>query len=436
MTNYFRVLYYLVNMVKRTYLNRDRLIKYQNKNLGKIIKHAYHCVPFYHKKFKELGIKPNNIKTVKDLSRLPIISKDEIRKNLNEMISKKHDVKDLEEHWTSGSTGQPLVFYISKEEDDFRKAKHLRGNISVGQKPRDRWVTITPPFRFARTSKLQRILGIYAPIPISVFDDPTTQISIIERIKPEVVDGYSSSLLLLAKEVEKKGLKTIMPRFLLGGAELTDNISRGYIEEVFKAPFYDRYATVELERMAWQCPAKRYHIDADTVILEFVGKDGEGISAGERGEIVCTSLFNYAMPFIRYAIGDIGIPSDEECPCGRTFPLMKVIEGRKDSLIILPEGRLLSPRTFTIAMRMFRFYKHINQFRMIQRKTNLFEIYIEKKNQNIDDSSMETELLAHIEKMLNIDMHEATFKVKFVRSIPLNKSGKLMAVSSELETEL
>jgi len=142
------------------------------------------------------------------------------------------------------------------------------------------------------------------------------------------------------------------------------------------------------------------------------------------------------MPFIRYAIGDIGIPSDEECPCGRTFPLMKVIEGRKDSLIVLPEGRLLSPRTFTIAMRMFKFYKHIDQFRVIQKKTDLFEIYIEKKNQNVDDSSMETELLAHFEEMFNIDMHEVTFKVKFVGSIPLDKSGKLMAVSSELKTKL
>lgn len=436
MTNYFRVLYYLFAMMNRTYLKRDRLIEYENKRLRKIIKHAYDRVPFYHKKFKELGIKPSDITAVKDLNKLPIIQKDEIRKNLNEMISNKHDVKDLEKHWTSGSTGQPLVFCISKEEDDFRKAKHLRGNISVGQKPRDRWVTITPPFRFARTTKLQRILGIYAPIPISVFDDSARQISIIEKIKPDVVDGYSSSLLLLAREVKKRGLKIIRPRFIFGGAELTDNISRSYIEEVFEAPFYDRYATVELERMAWQCPAKRYHIDADTVILEFVGRDGEEVSAGERGEIICTSLFNYAMPFIRYAIGDIGIPSDEECSCGRTFPLMKVIEGRKDSLIVLPEGRLLSPRTFTIAMRMFRFYKHIDQFRMVQKKTDLFEIYIKKKNQNIDDSSMETDLLAHIEKMLNINMHEVAFKVKFVESIPLDKSGKLMAVSSELKTKL
>lgn len=437
MTNYFRVVYYLFSMMRHTYFNRDRLIEHRNKRLRKIIKHAYDCVPFYHKKLRELGIKPSDVKTATDLTKLPIIRKDEIRKNLNEMMSKENDVKDLEMRWTSGSTGQPLLFYISKEEDDFRKAKHLRGNISCGQKPRDRWVAIAPPFRFASTTKLQRVLGLYTPLPISVFDDSSKQISIIENIKPDVLDGYSSSLLLLAKEVEKRELKTIKPRFLFGGAELADNVSCRYMEEVFEAPFYDRYATIELERMAWQCPAKmQYHIDADTIILQFVDRNGEEVSAGERGEIVCTSLFNYAMPFIRYAIGDIGIPSDEECPCGRTFPLMKVIEGRKDSLLVLPDGRLLSPRTFTIAMRVFKYYKHVAQFRVTQKKQNLFEIHIKQKNGNIEEEIMETELVAHIKKTLNIDTYRITFKVKFVENIPLDKSGKLAAVVSELKTNL
>ena len=434
MANYFRVLYYLSNMIYHPYLKRDRLVQYENKRLRKIIKHAYDCVPFFHKKFKALGIKPSDVKNAVDLSKLPIIKKDEIKKNLSEMISRKHDARNLEKHWTSGSTGQPLVFYISKKEDDFRKAKHLRGNISVGQKPRDRWVTITPPFRFANATKLQRILGIYAPLPISVFDSLDTQISFIEKIKPDIVDGYSSSLFLLAKEVEKRKSKTIKPRLLFGGAELTDEVSRNYIEEVFEAPFYDRYATVELERMAWQCPAKMYHIDADTTILQFVDSNGDEVSAGERGEIVCTSLFNYAMPFIRYAIGDIGIPSDEECPCGRTFPLMKMVEGRKDSVIVLPDGRLLSPRTFTIAMRVFRLYKYMDQFRVIQKKQDHFEIRIKQKNDSIDERTMEKELVAHIEKMLRIDASKITFEVKFVESIPLDKSGKLMAVVSELKT--
>jgi len=433
MYNYFSAPYYLYCMVKSAHWNRNRLLEHQEKELKKIVKYAYDYVPFYHEAFKKLGIKPREIRTIKDLKKIPIIKKSEIKKNPEGIISNRFSINNLQMLSTSGSTGQPLNVFISKKEDAFRKAKHLRANISCGQRPRDRWVGITSPSHFSELTKLQRVLGIYAPTLVSVFDDVATQISSIQKIEPNILDGYSSSLLLLAKEVQKRGIKTIKPRLVFGGAELVDDFSRQFVEEVFDAPFYDQYATVELERMAWQCPAKLgYHIDADGIIMQFVDKNGEEVSAGESGEIICTSLFNYAMPFIRYAVGDIGIPLDEECPCGRTLPLIKVIEGRKDSLLLLPDGRLLSPRTFTITMNMFELNRCIEQFRVIQKKTDFFEIWIKKKDNTVDETSMATKLVEHIKKMLGIDTHEITFEIKFVQSIPMDRSGKLMVVVSEL----
>jgi len=139
-------------MTKRAYWNRDRLIEYQHKRLRKIIKYAYDYVPFYHKKFRKLGIKPTEIKTKEDLNKLPIIQRNEIRKNLREMISKKFNIEDLRTLSTSGSTGTPLFLYVSGAESDFRKAKHIRANISCGQKPRDRWVNITAPHHFGEVA--------------------------------------------------------------------------------------------------------------------------------------------------------------------------------------------------------------------------------------------------------------------------------------------
>jgi len=240
---------------------------------------------------------------------------------------------------------------------------------------------------------------------------------------------------LLAKEAKRKCIETIKPKVIFGGAELVDNFSRQFIEEAFDAPFYDQYAIVELERLAWQCPEKSgYHIDAETIILQFVNKNGDEVSEGESGEIVCTSLFNYAMPFIRYAVGDIGVPSNEECPCGRTLPLMKVIEGRKDSLLLLPDSRLLSPRALTITMNMFESSRLIEQFRVIQKKTDLFEIWIKKKDDTVDETTIATKLAAHIRKMLKIDKYEISFEIKFVEDIPIDRSGKLRAVVSELSS--
>ena len=438
MANYFRAVYYLYSMMKRTYWTRERLIEYQNKKLREILKYAYDHVPFYHKKFREMGIKPGDIKTAKDLNKLPIIRKDEIKKNLNEIVSEEFNIDNLKMLRTSGSTGRPLYFYITGAEDEFRKAKHLRANISCGQKPRDRWVTITSPSHFGETTKLQRMLGVYVPTPLSVFDDTATQVSIIDRLKPDVLDGYSSSLLLLAKEAEKTGIKTIRPKFIIGGAELIEDSSRLFIEKVFDTPFYDQYACVELERLAWQCPEKSgYHMDIDSVVVQFVDEDGKEVSAGKRGEIVCTSLFNHAMPFIRYAVGDVGVASeDTNCPCGRAFPLMKVIEGRKDSLLLLSDGRVLSPIAFIVAMILFRLFNHIDQFRIIQKKIDLFEFRLKMKHNSFDKNTMEKELVRHFRRTLNINANEATFEVNYVEDIPLDNSGKLMTVVSELKQTL
>ncbi|MGD8545529.1 MAG: hypothetical protein PVH12_05075, partial [Candidatus Bathyarchaeota archaeon] len=175
MNNYFRVAYYLFRMMNRPFMPADELARFREKKLRQMIGYAYDYIPFYHKRFKEAGVKPGNIRDRDELCKLPVLRKEDIRNNLDEMISKQYDVLKLEKHWTSGSTGQPLVFYISQKENDFRKAKHLRGNMSLGQRPRDRWVTITPPFRFTNVSKLQRGLGLFAPIPVSVFSGPSKQ---------------------------------------------------------------------------------------------------------------------------------------------------------------------------------------------------------------------------------------------------------------------
>ena len=405
--------------------------------LRRIVRHAYYHVPLYHSIFRKERIRPSEIRTAADLNKLPILRKEEIKKDLNRAISRKHKIDTLKMIRTSGSTGKPLHFYINGREDEYRKAKHLRANLSVGQRPRDKWVLITSPLHVGEATRLQRLLGIYVPTPILVFNDAAVQISMIEELKPDILDGYSSSLWLLAKEVEKRGTEPIKPRFIIGGAELIGDSSRQLVEKVFDAPFYDQYACDEMERIAWQCKEKdKYHIDADSIVLQFVDKNGDEVATGERGEVVCTSLFNYTMPFIRYAVGDVGIATNEECACGRTLPLMKVVEGRKDSFILLSDGQVVSPLGFDAAMCMFTFHNNIHQYRIIQRKIDRFEIIIKMNSDDIDEGTVEKELLNHLERTLKISADKATFDVKFAEEIPLDKTGKLRKIVSELGRDL
>ena len=434
MANFFRILYYLGKAMKRAYWSRDKLRRYQEKRLRSIAKNAYESVAFYREKFRKAGVTADDIKTLDDLEKLPIVRKDELRHTPSpRLLSKRFNTRELKFLTTSGSTGKPFRIYINKKEDDWRKAIYMRANISCGQKPRDRWVVMTAPRHFRDTPELQRRLGLYAQTCISVFASIDEQIRLAAKGDPDILDGYSGSLLLLAKEADRRKLKVIHPRIIFGTAEVIDIPSRRYIERTFGAPYYDQYGCAEVDRTAWQCPEKTgYHMDVDSVITEFVDTEGANVSAGEKGEIVHTSLFNYVMPFIRYAVGDVGVPSDEGCSCGRKLPLMKTVEGRRDSFIFLPSGQVISPRAFTVAMSMFKYYDRIEQFRFVQKRSDLFEVQIKRRDETVDEETMEPELVEHIKRKLAL--FDVEFEVMFVDEVPLDKSGRLRAIISELKS--
>jgi phenylacetate-CoA ligase len=432
LTNFPRLLSNLFWAMKRARWKKEKLRLYQEKCLRSTLKYAYDFVPFYHRKFREEGILPSAIRTLADLKKLPIIRKDELRKRNSELVSVQQCRQNLRLVRTSGSTGQPFELFLNKMEDDWRKSIYMRANLSCGQRPRDSWVVITNPRHFWETTNIQRTLGIYSQRCVSLFLDIQKQIELVEKAKPDVLDGYSGSLHLLAKAINENS-SVIKPKMIFGSSELIDSPSMNYIEKVFNAPYYDQFGCVEVDRTAWMCPEKvGYHMDVDSVITEFVDDEGNEFSCGESGEIVYTSLFNRAMPFIRYAIGDVGVASDEECPCGRTLPLMKVIEGRKDSLLLLPNGGVLSPRTFSVAMSMFSSYNLIERFRVIQKKRDYIKIYLKIKDKDADVRFLERDLISHLWKMLNIESDQLNLEIDLVDEIPVAKGGKLNAIVSEL----
>lgn len=432
MLNLLRVSYYLASALRRPYWERRKLRKFQEKRLQSVVNYAYHFVPFYHEKFRKAQIRPGDIRSLEDLSKLPLIKKRDLKlEDPRRLISSEFDMHNLKPDRTSGSTGQPFITYLTRTEDAWRKAIYMRANISCGQKPRDRWVFIAAPSHFSDTTSIQRRLGIFAQNCVSVFNSVDRQIALVDQARPQILDGYSGSLLLLAKEVERRGLKSIQPKIVFGSADFVDDASRRFMEEVFEAPYYDQFGCAEIDRSAWQCPEKiGYHMDIDSVITQFVDDEGVEVSEGESGEVAYTSLFNYAMPFIRYAIGDIGVLTDEECPCGRNFPLMKVVEGRKDSILRLPDGRLLSPRAVTNAIS--KFIDEIIQYRVIQKRADLLEIYIRKKD-HVNERYLQMELVKHLNRVLDLDKYNVIIDVLFVDEVPPSRTGKLVAVVSELK---
>jgi phenylacetate-CoA ligase len=435
MNNYLRVAYNLAALMSHTHWSKKKLEEFQNKRTHEIIKYAYAHVPFYRQKFDKLGLKPNDVKNVHDLNKIPVIRKAELQESGFKLISDEFSINKLRPIATSGSTGIPLVTYLNKVEDDFRKAKILRPHVVCGQKVRDRWALIGLPEESRKIGVLQKFLRVWSPVFISVFDSASNQIASVEKLNPNVLDGYVSSLFLIAKEMQRREASFSRLRFTTGGAEVLDLHTREVLEDVFKVPYYDQYACEELQMMAWQCPVKEgYHIDADSIVMQFLDRHSEEVGEGEQGEIVCTSLFNYAMPLIRYAVNDLGVPSDTpDCKCGRSFPLMKIVEGRKDSIVRLPDGRSLSPLAIGISVCAFKYFKKIVQYRFIQKRLDSFQILVEKRNSEIEDAFLEKELVAHLRRTLRLNDSQAKFEVEFVKEIPLDKTGKFRKVFSEIK---
>ena len=433
MPNFARILYHLALGLRRLNWSKEKLKNYQDLRVRAVVRYAYDFVPFYHRWFNLHKVSPFEIQTVEDLAKVPVVGKDEFRRaSAGDLVSREYDISRLKVLQSSGSTGKPFRFLISKNEDDWRKAIYLRANISCGQHARDKWVFITAPRHFGDTTGIQRKLGVFAQTLVSVFDDVSNQLDLIRKNGADIIDGYSGALFLVAKEAEREGAN-INPALLFGSSDSVDNYQRRFMEKVFGAPYLDQYGCSEVNRVAWQCPLRDgYHLDVDSVITQFVDEDGENSGDGEEGEVVLTSLFNFAMPFIRYSLGDIGQSSNASCSCGRVFPLMQSVKGRRDSFVILPDGRVFSPRILTVAMSEFRFYRNIDQFRIVQRRKDLFDIYLKLQKEYKNTSTIANELIGHLSQTLRVEGLDVNFNVQFVEEMQLSNTGRLRAVFSEV----
>ncbi len=369
-------------------------------------------------------VKPSDIKSLEDLPKIPILTKSEVRNNSNSLISK-GVIKELcKKEETSGTTGISLSIIAEKRVSYIMAANKLRHYVENGGKLfRDRYVVLLPSFRPLRGTYLGvllRKLGILRRVDLNTRYPIEGIIDRLVDFKPEVIDSYPSFLLLLARELEKKG-NAIQPRLVFVSGELLDARSRKLINSSFETEMFDTYGCTEAGFIAWECSEHAgYHTNVDLVVAEFV-KDGEQVAAGESGEIILTPLWNFAMPLIRYKVGDIGTPSGESCPCGRGLPLMKVLEGRFEDLIILPTGRIISPLVISCY---FEGIEGITEYRVIQEKTDDFIVQIALKEGYGDDT-----LLQIRDRFMKGLGEDITINFEVVDTIP--RDGKLRRIVSK-----
>ncbi|MEM2522668.1 MAG: hypothetical protein QXW82_05915 [Candidatus Bathyarchaeia archaeon] len=427
-------LYYLWQLRKNQWKEPKELKKIQLKRLKEVIKYVYYYVPYYHKLFVVANIKPDDIKDLEDIKKIPMTSKHDVQKNFADMVPRGVDTSKLPFSVTSGSTGIPLKVFSDYTTKRWIAAVTNYNLFERGVRLSDNFVTVWG--RGAESiqwgKKYVRLWGGISRTVVPLFP-PAKLVKILQFIKPDVLDTYPSVLCTLANY----GASGINPRIIFTGGEVVTHESRYIAKKTFGVEPFETYGSVEFGDMAFECNEHcGLHIITDSVLMEFIDESGEYVSSGERGEIVVTGLWNYAMPLIRYRIGDLGIPTDEKCPCGRSWPLIKSIEGRINDYLVLRDGRKIS----YLYLQRVVFHKilrenifAIAQYQIIQEKIDRIILKIVKGKE------FNPEILERIKNGLENEFAKLGQKIEvlseIVNEIPMGRTGKKRVLISKVSQQ-
>jgi len=293
------------------------------RRLRRMLQHAASNVPWYTRHFAQAGVSVNDIHDLAGLARLPILSKSDTRSA--DLVARTHRGRRLVESRTGGSTGTVTRLYRTDEELDRLRAHALLAYRTLGLEPTGRELAIIaadPRKRVGLTRRISQRWLNNTEVNLVTIDHAslTRCVETINRLKPQLIWGYTSLLTEVARFLLREGLEVERPVAVCNGAETLWPSDRELLERAFKAPVMNRYGSVDIGVIGAECVhARGLHLFDASTIVEIV-TEGRPAAVGTPGEIVITHLDHFAMPLIRLAVGDLGTMSAEPCPCGRPVP--------------------------------------------------------------------------------------------------------------------
>ncbi|MES2588251.1 MAG: phenylacetate--CoA ligase family protein [Bacteroidota bacterium] len=335
---------------KSQFWTLEQLENFQNERLRILIEHVYKNVPYYTNLFQKLNLTPNDIQCKADLVKLPIMTKEEFKKNFPENMAEKNLQKGtFIRSASSGSTGEPLQYYLSKEAYSMNIACGLRAWSWMGYILGDKYIKISQNQRKTKEKKLQDIVMNNSYVYMKNIDEESLlqTIAEIQKIKPKVLRCYPDPLEMLADIILEKNIQIKLLAVASTGSNLHPH-ARVKIEKAFQCKVYDGYSC-EGSAPFFQCENHdSYHASMEYGISEFVEVEQQEKGIFE-GRHIATNLWNFATPFIRYDSQDIlEWEENKSCSCGRDSLTVKRIIGRDNDVLITPNGKKLIVQIFVI----------------------------------------------------------------------------------------
>jgi len=421
----FRQIRKKIGFARFLYLHRRNLSTiegWQAARLRELTQHAKRNIPLYGELFSSVAFDPDTIKSLADVSRIPVTEKGVFLERLAEEYT--DNSRSTHAVWkkTSGTAGKPLSVLVSDAllnpyYADFVCFRFLLGSFISFR-----------PFRKARIAHI----NIRAPrrknqlfITISdLLSDPDKAIRRIAKYKPNVVASYASILLELAKKVsENPDLLPEKPRYVASFGEMLTPSMRRFIESALECEVYDRYGGGEIGAVALECHRHDgMHVHCESAIVEIVDGDGNALPSGEYGRVIITDLLNYNMPFIRYEIGDRGMLVRDKCACGLETPRLW-LEGRYSAFLTFG-GRNIHHLEFDGALD--GLMNVITQYQIAKLAQDHLKVRV------VPGPLFDASSISIIEeKILQIVGPRMRVSVESVPSVPRTPRGKSLIISDE-----
>ena len=405
------------------WLSETELKERQWKKLASMLSYAYENCPYYRGVFERLQTHPTAIRTSENFRQLPILTKKDIQRQTDDLISRRFVKDKLISSKTGGSTGVALKLYFDKQCEEMRNAAALRSDRWAGWEPGMKRAAIwgNPPVFRTFKRKLRNALHDRLIFLDTMNISEQSMNAFIERwrqYRPQVVFGHSHSIFIFAKYVRDKKISDLRPSGIISTSMMLMPGEREVIEEVFRCPVTDRYGCEEVGLIGCECEQHQgMHLNIDHLYIEFIKEDGSPAGPGEEGRIVLTDLLNRGMPLIRYRVEDVGVPAARACPCGRGLPLMEKVAGRIADFLLRRDGSLVAG--VSLVERTLTAIPGIEQMQIVQEDLNHLVLNLVRM-QGYDPSS---------EKALQEEFHdvfgpEIRLTLNFVSRIPQERSGK------------
>lgn len=409
--------------------SRDQLVDWQNAKLRQLLRHAVAHVPHYRRLHQNGEFPIDEVRTVEDLPRLPLLDKEAIRRDPEAFLAT--DPESLHVLYTSGTTGTPLRLYRSTETiRAWYACFERRAREWSGVSRRDRYAMLggqlvvpveqeRPPFWVYNAALKQLYMSAYhlAPGFMDAYLDELARRGIVHLY------GYASAMDALAAHALRRGRRDVKFTVATSNAEPLFEHQRERIAAAFSCEVRDTYGNTELSVAAFECAARRLHLSLDVAAVEVLDGMGRPSAAGQVGDFACTGLLNFDQVLIRYRPGDRGAlrAAETPCACGRHSPSLASIEGRADDVLVTPDGRLvgrLDP--------VFKGGMHLLEAQIIQVALDEVHVHVVPSD---GYSEADAEAIA---SRLRDRMGAVRVKVVRVAAIPRSANGKFRAVVNRI----